>query len=43
VSPLILKAGRLAVELAPQSGGSVARFTCDGVDLLRPMTAEAIA
>jgi len=40
---VILKAGRLAVELAPQSGGSVARFTCDGVDLLRPMTAEAIA
>lgn len=40
---LTLKAGRLAVDLAPQSGGSVARFTCDGVDLLRPMTAEAIA
>lgn len=40
---VILKAGRLAVELTPQSGGSVARFTCDGVDLLRPMTAEAIA
>ncbi|MBS0524437.1 MAG: aldose 1-epimerase [Proteobacteria bacterium] len=40
---VILNSGRLAVELAPQSGGSVARFTCDGVDILRPMTAEAIA
>lgn len=25
------------------AGGSVARVTCDGVDILRPMTAEAIA
>ncbi len=40
---VILEAGCLVVELAPQSGGSVARFTCNGVDLLRPMTADAIA
>jgi aldose 1-epimerase len=40
---LSLQSGPLAVELAPQSGGAVARFTCDGVDLLRPMTADAIA
>jgi aldose 1-epimerase len=40
---LSLRKGRLAVDLAPQAGGSVARFTCDGVDILRPMTAEAIA
>lgn len=29
--------------LAPSAGGSVARFTCDGEDILRPMTAEAVA
>jgi len=40
---LTLGTGRLAVELAPSAGGSVARFTCDGIDILRPMTAEAIA
>lgn len=40
---VILEAGPLAVGLAPQSGGAVARFTCNGADLLRPMTAEAIA
>jgi aldose 1-epimerase len=40
---LALRTGRLGVELAPSSGGSVARFTCDGVDLLRPMTDDAIA
>jgi aldose 1-epimerase len=40
---LSLRKGRLAVDLAPQAGGSVARFTCDGADVLRPMTQEAIA
>jgi aldose 1-epimerase len=40
---VILKSGRLVVELAPQSGGSVVRFTCGDVDILRPMTAGAIA
>jgi aldose 1-epimerase len=40
---LPLRTGRLAVDLAPAAGGSVARFTCDGLDVLRPMTAQAIA
>jgi aldose 1-epimerase len=40
---LALRTRRLGLDLAPAAGGSVARFTCDGVDLLRPMTAEAIA
>jgi aldose 1-epimerase len=40
---LSLRTGRLALDLVPEAGGSVARFSCDGVDLLRPMTAEAIA
>jgi aldose 1-epimerase len=40
---LSLRKGRVAVELAPEAGGSVARFTCDGMDLLRPMTPAAIA
>jgi aldose 1-epimerase len=40
---LSLRKGRLVVDLAPQAGGSVARFTCDGIDILRPMTQEAIA
>jgi aldose 1-epimerase len=40
---LSLRKGRLAVDLSPEAGGSVARFTCDGVDILRPMTQEAIA
>lgn len=40
---LSLRNGRLAVDLAPDAGGSVARFTCDGVDILRPMTEDAIA
>lgn len=43
MSVLSLRAGRLALDLAPQSGGSIARFTADGVDLLRPASAEAIA
>jgi aldose 1-epimerase len=40
---LTLRTGRLAVELAPSAGGSVARFTRDGVDLLKPTTAGAVA
>lgn len=40
---LSLRKGRLAVDLAPEAGGAVARFACDGVDVLRPMTAEAVA
>ena len=40
---LALRTGRLGVELAPAAGGSVVRFTCDGLDVLRPMTAAAIA
>jgi aldose 1-epimerase len=43
MSSLSLRAGRLAVELAPQAGGSIARFRHDHADLLRPMTAEAMA
>jgi aldose 1-epimerase len=43
MTSLSLRAGRLAVELAPQAGGSVARFRHDEVDLLRPMSAEAMA
>jgi aldose 1-epimerase len=41
---LSLRAGRLGLDLAPQAGGSIARFTVDGsIDLLRPTTREAIA
>lgn len=41
---LSLRSGRLAVDLAPSAGGSIARFTAgDSVDLLRPASAEAIA
>ena len=40
---LSLRAGRLGVELAPQAGGSIARMRFDDVDLLRPMTEEALA
>jgi aldose 1-epimerase len=36
MSLLSLKTGRLAVDLAPASGGSIARFALDDVDLLRP-------
>ena len=44
MSILSLRAGRLAVELAPQAGGSIARFRYDDtLDLMRPMTEEAIA
>ncbi len=38
MTPLLLQAGRLAVDLAPDAGGSIARFCVDGVDVLRPMT-----
>ena len=40
---LALATGRLGVELAPVSGGAVARFTVDGVDVLRPMAGADIA
>ena len=41
---LSLRAGRLAVDLAPEAGGSIARFTADGAtDLLRPATPQALA
>jgi len=41
---LSLRSGRLAVDLAPSAGGSIARFTAgDTVDVLRPASAEAIA
>lgn len=36
---MLLQAGRLAVDLAPGAGGSIARFSVDGADVLRPMTA----
>jgi aldose 1-epimerase len=35
---LSLRTGRLAVELAPSAGGSIARFAVDEIDMLRPMT-----
>ncbi len=44
---LSLRAGRLAVDLAPDAGGSIARFAVEGVgdgaDLLRPATDAALA
>ena len=40
---LSLRAGRLALDLAPQAGGSIARFTVDGIDLLRPPPAGGLA
>ena len=41
---LSLRSGRLGLDLAPQAGGSIARFTADGsIDLLRPTTPEAVA
>jgi aldose 1-epimerase len=39
---LSLRTGPLAVDLAPASGGAIARFALDDVDLLRPMTAADI-
>jgi len=43
VTILSLRAGRFAVDLAPSAGGSIIRFMRDGVDLLRPADAAAIA
>lgn len=44
MSLLSLRAGRLALDLAPDCGGSIARFAVDGKgDLLRPASAEALA
>lgn len=40
---LSLRAGALAVDLAPSVGGTIARFAVDGIDLLRPLSAEARA
>ena len=40
---LALATGRLGVDLAPASGGAVARFAVDGVDVLRPMAGADIA
>lgn len=45
---LSLRAGRLAVDLAPDAGGSIARFAVEGAgdgggDLLRPATDVALA
>ena len=40
---LSLRTGRLAVELAPDAGGSIKRFTVDGSDVLRPMTEADVA
>ncbi|MCC8430031.1 aldose 1-epimerase [Reyranella aquatilis] len=41
---LSLRAGGMAVDLAPQAGGSIARFALEGVgDLLRPATDGALA
>lgn len=39
---LLLRAGRLAVDLVPGAGGSIARFRVGAVDVLRPMTAAAM-
>src|SRR5260221_9505770 len=40
---LSLRTGRLAVDLAPSAGGSIARLTWDGRDVLRPMAEAEIA
>ena len=40
---LDLRTERLALTLAPSAGGSIARFTVDGMDIMRPMTAADIA
>ena len=36
MTPLLLRAGRLALSLSPEAGGSITRFAVDGSDLLRP-------
>jgi aldose 1-epimerase len=38
VTDLLLQAGSLAVDLAPEAGGSIAGFRVGEVDLLRPMS-----
>jgi aldose 1-epimerase len=44
VTLLSLRAGRLAVDLAPHAGGSIARFAVEGIgDLLRPASEAALA
>ena len=43
MSLLSLRTDRLAVDLAPASGGAIARFAIGDVDLLRPMAAADIA
>lgn len=41
---LSLRAGQLGLDLAPQAGGAIARFTLDqSIDLLRPTTLEVLA
>ena len=40
---LSLQAAALAVDLAPAVGGTIARFAVAGIDLLRPLSAEALA
>jgi aldose 1-epimerase len=39
---LSLRTDRLGLDLAPAAGGSMARFTIDGWDVLRRMTSEAV-
>lgn len=44
VTLLSLRAGRLAVDLAPEAGGSIARFAVEGMgELLRPASEAALA
>src|SRR3954471_13101759 len=40
---LQLATGRLGVDLAPASGGAVARFAVDGIDILRTMAEVDVA
>lgn len=41
---LSLRTGRLEVDLAPQAGGSIARFSVDGkIDVLRPTPGDVLA
>jgi aldose 1-epimerase len=43
VTLLFLRSARLALDLAPASGGSIARFTAEGRDVLRPMVPAELA
>jgi len=44
MSLLSLRSGRLSLDLAPDCGGSIARFAVDGIgDILRPASTEALA